>query len=351
VEEAVSTSPVEQAVARIEAELGAFWTAPDDGTGHVKVRAATMNFAVIAAAAEIDELREACDALTETHAGRAFLFQMDGRIAPWEAATNVHAECRIDGAVPICYDRIELAFGAMASGRAASILRSLALAEVPIVVEAGPGAPGILVDALAPIADRLIVDSAHMSVARIEELVRRSGGPVADRAFVRMFSWRELTARFFDHALEALAGIRSVEITRTLGGKQEPAALFLGWLASRLGWVLSSRSSARLPGAASDAPSIAITLADDPRTDVEPGALTAVRISAEVGGERLECECARTDTPGVVRWSMRGARSAVHEHRLGFRDETWVLIKAIDATTGDRIYRDAVLAATEWSAL
>jgi glucose-6-phosphate dehydrogenase assembly protein OpcA len=353
VEEAVSTSPVEQAVARIEAELGAFWSAPDDGTGNLKVRAATMNFAAVAASSELDKLREACDALTETHAGRAFLFHMDGRIAPWEAATDVHAECRIDGAVPICYDRIELAFGAMASGRAASILRSLALPEVPIVVEAGPGAPGILVDALAPIADRLIVDSAHTPVARIEELVRRSGGPVADRAFVRMFSWRELTARFFDHAPDALAGIRSVEIARTLGGKQEPAALFLGWLASRLGWVLSSRSSARSLGAASGAPdrSIAITLADDPRTDVEPGALTAVRISAEVGRERLECECVRTDTPGVVRWSMRGARSAVHEHRLGFRDEGWVLIKAIDAMTADRVYRDAVLAATEWSAL
>jgi hypothetical protein len=48
---------------------------------------------------------------------------------------------------------------------------------------------------------------------------------------------------------------------------------------------------------------------------------------------------------------MRGARSASHEHRLGFRDESWVLVKAIDGVASDRVYREAVLAATEWSAL
>jgi hypothetical protein len=48
---------------------------------------------------------------------------------------------------------------------------------------------------------------------------------------------------------------------------------------------------------------------------------------------------------------MRGARSASHEHRLGFRDESWVLVKAIDGVASDQVYREAVLAATEWSAL
>lgn len=343
----MSTSPVEGAVARVEAELGAFWSAPEGETGQTKVRAATLNFVAVAAAREIDRLREECDALTETHAGRAFLLQMDGRLAPWEVSTDVHAECRIDGAVPICYDRISIAFGAMSATRAASVVRSLALAEVPIVVESGPGAPGMLVDVLAPIADRVIVDTEHTPVARVEELIRRAAGAVADRAFVRTFSWRELTARFFDHALEATCCIRRVEIARTPGGKQEPAALFLGWLASRLGWVLSSRSSAKDVNGGS----IEIALAEDPRTDVGPGALTGVRIGAELRGAGLELECARTEAPGVVRWSMSGARSAVHEHRLGFRDETWVLVKAIDGAMSDRAYREAVLAATEWSAL
>lgn len=343
----MSKNPVEDAVARVEAELNAFWSAPDDGTGQAKVRAATMNFVAAAAVGEAERLREECDALTETHAGRAFVLQLDGRIAPWEASTEVHAECRIDGAVPICYDRIEIAFGAMAASRAASVIRSLALPEVPIVVESGRGAPGNLVDALAPIADRLIVDSAHTSVARIEELIRRSAGPVSDRAFVRTFSWRELVARFFDSAPGALRGIRRVEVARTPGGKQDPAALFLGWMASRLGWVLTSRSAAKGEGGVD----IELAVTDDPREGVEAGALSAVRIQTELGGEGLELECSRTDAPGVARWSMRGARTTTHEHRLGFRDETWVLTKAIDGALSDRVYREAVLAATEWSAL
>ncbi|MCK6589587.1 MAG: glucose-6-phosphate dehydrogenase assembly protein OpcA, partial [Polyangiaceae bacterium] len=186
----MSTSPVEDAVARVEGELSAFWSAPDDASGHAKVRAATLNFVAAGSPSETESLRGACDALTDTHAGRAFVLRIDGRIPPWAASTEVHAECRIDGAVPICYDRIEIGFGAMAASRAASVVRSLALPEVPIVVESGPGAPHALVDNLAPIADRLIVDSAHTPVARIEELIRRAAGAVSDRAFVRTFSWR-----------------------------------------------------------------------------------------------------------------------------------------------------------------
>lgn len=343
----MSTSPVEDAVARVEGELSAFWSAPDDASGHAKVRAATLNFVAAGSPSETESLRGACDALTDTHAGRAFVLRIDGRIPPWAASTEVHAECRIDGAVPICYDRIEIGFGAMAASRAASVVRSLALPEVPIVVESGPGAPHALVDNLAPIADRLIVDSAHTPVARIEELIRRAAGAVSDRAFVRTFSWRELVARFFDSAPGAIAGIRRIEVARTPGGKQDPAALFLGWMASRLGWVLSSRTAAK----SSSGGPIEIAVTDDPREGVDPGSLSAVRIATELGGQGLLLECSRTESPGVVRWSMRGARSAEYEHRLGFRDETWVLVKAIDVVVSDRVYREAVLAATEWSAL
>ena len=50
-----------------------------------------------------------------------------------------------------------------------------------------------------------------------------------------------------------------------------------------------------------------------------------------------------------MRWSLAGPRSAAHEHPLGFRDEGWVLTKALDSMEGDRVYRDAVLAAAEWA--
>jgi glucose-6-phosphate dehydrogenase assembly protein OpcA len=348
VEEAVTTSPVNEAVARVEAELNAFWAAPDTSTGEaaVKVRAATMSFVVIASQAEAERLRAATEDLAETHAGRAFLVGLDGRIAPWEVATDIHAVCRIDGSVPICYDRVEIMFGAMAAERAASVVRALALPEVPVVMEAAAGAPSLLVDDLAPICDRVIVDSAHMQLARVAEVIGRAGGPVADRAFVRTFSWRELTARFFDEAPSAARAIRRVTIGRTTGGKVEPAALFLGWLASRLGWSFNTKTSAT---DAAGRP-VEIALADEQRADVPPGVLTSVRMTAELDGAPIELCCARTDAPGIVRWSMEGARTLAHEHPLGFRDETWVLIKTIDAREGDQVFRQAALAAADWSA-
>lgn len=343
----MSVYPVVEAVAKVEAELASFWSSPDEKSGSGKVRASTLNYALAVGLGDLDAAFSVCDALTETHAGRAFVLRMNGRLAPWDAEALVHAECRIDTAVPICYDRITVSFGAMAAERAPSVVRALALPEVPLVVESGAGASAILIDALAPLADRLIVDSAVLSPARIETLVRKTRGAVGDRAFVRSFSWRELVARFFDAVPEALSSIRRVSISRTPTNKQDPAALYIGWLCSRLGWILHSRVQAQdrsgLP--------IEIALVDDARQDIDPGVLSALKIEAELAGDRVVMECARTDAPGMVRWSISGARTVLHEHRLGYRDETWVLMKAIDATESDGIYRQAVLAATEWSAL
>lgn len=348
----MTTLPVNEAVAGVEAELAAFWATPDvsGGEGHgpaVKVRAATMTFVVVSSHADMERQREACFALSETHAGRSFLLALDGRIAPWEASSDVHAVCRVDGSVPVCYDRVEMIFGAMAAGRAASVVRALALPEVPLVLEAAAGAPSMLVDELAPICDRVIVDSAHMSLARVAELNLRAGGPVADRAWVRTFSWRELCARFFDEAPAATQSIRRVEILRTGGSKVDPAELFLGWLASRIGWSFTSRSSAK----DTSGREVEIAAGDVQRTDLPPGVLVSVKISTELGGAPLELAVARTDGPGgrQVRWTMEGARSAAHEHPLGFRDEVWVLRKAIDSIEADKVYSEAVRAGVAWS--
>lgn len=343
----MSVYPVVEAVAKVEAELAAFWSAPDEKTGVVKVRASTLNYVLAVGLDDLEAAFSVCDSLTETHAGRAFVLRMNGRLAPWDAEALVHAECRIDTSVPICYDRITVTFGAMAAERAPSVIKALAMPEVPLIVESGTGASGILVDSLAPLADRVIVDSAVLSPSRIETLIRKSAGTVGDRAFVRSFSWRELVARFFDAIPEALYSIRRVSVARTPGSKQEPASLYIGWLCSRLGWILHSRELAR----DRNGQTIEIGVVDDLRSDVEPGHLCAVKIEADLHGESVVFECARTSTPGNVRWSMQGARTALHEHRLGYRDESWVLLKAIDSTEGDAVYRQAVLAATQWSAL
>lgn len=352
-----SSGAVSEAVARAEAQLASFWSTPDGETSNVsKVRASTLNYVVLCAPQDAEAYREATERLSETHGGRTLLLTMSGRIAPWDLVPDIHAVCRIDNAIPICYDRVDLTFGAVAASRAASVVTALVLPELPTVVEIGAGAPAPLIDTVAGKFDRLIVDSGKMSPGAIAKILERVKCPVADRAMIRTYAWRELTARFFDDAGAALRDVRRVEITRTAGhtakandvggGAQDPAALVLGWLASRLGWTFTGRPTAK------DArgESIDLVLTEDDRTDVGPGQLTAIRLRCGLEGQTLECALERSTSAPSVHWKMKGARTADREHALGYHDETWVAIKAIDATEGDKVTRATLLMAADWEA-
>ncbi len=348
-----TSGAVSEAVARAEAQLASFWSAPEGpGAGTAKVRASTLNYVVVCAPQDAEGYRDAAEKLSETHGGRTLLLTMSGRMAAWDLVPEIHAVCRIDAGTPICYDRIDLTFGAVAASRAESVVRALALPELPAVVEIGAGAPAPLADAVAGRFSRLIVDSARTSATAIARLVQHATCPIADRAMVRTYAWRELCARFFDEATGALREVRRVEIERTpaaqsaAGGTQDPAALMFGWLASRLGWTFAGRARAR------DAKGEAIELSvvDDERPGLGPGQLTAVRLGCSLDGQPLDCSLERTAAAASVCWKMRGARTADREHALGHKDETWVLVKAIDATEGDAVTRAALLSAAQWEA-
>lgn len=338
---------VSEAVARIEAELGAFWAAPDDATGATapKVRAATMNYVVLAAREDLDAFRQTSEALAETHGGRTLLLTVSGRIAPWALEHDVHAVCRLDGAVPVCYDRVDLTFGAVAASRAASVVRSLALPELPTLVEVGANAAAPLIDTVAARFDRLIVDSSRTDARTISRWISGNSCAVGDRAMVRQQSWRELVARFFDEASDALSAIRRVEIARTTGAI-DAASLLIGWLASRLGWSFEARDRARdRRGGA-----VEIQLQDDARADVGASQLTAVRLTTEHGGAPLMLAAERLESGRAARWSMRGAWNVDRELPLGFRDETWVLTKLVDSVA-EPVVRESLLAAAAWESL
>lgn len=348
----MTSGAVSDAVAGIEAELAAFWSSTSESTGSTKARATTMNFVVACTCDELDGLRASIDELSHTRAGRAFLVTVDGSLAPDALESEVSAVCHKEGETVVCYDRIELRFGATAAARAPSVLSALALSEVPTIVEVLPTAPDALVDALVRAADRVIVDSSRTPVRRIAQIARAAAVPVGDRAWIRTFSWRELTARFFDEAPGAERAVGRVEIERTPCGDCDPAALLLGWLATRLGWSLQSGARAV------DAQGLPIDLAvhapcpsQGLHDELPPGEIAAIRLVTAMDNRPLFCACERQAAARVVRWVMSGPRSGVHEHALGFRDEGWVLGKAIDATEGDRVYRDAVMAAAEWSRL
>lgn len=343
---AAGSGAVSEAVSRVEAELNAFWSAANEGD-EPKARASTMNFVVIGGTAEVDHLRDEVETLSQTRAGRAFLMTLDTHLAPWEVSSNVSAVCHKQGDSVICYDRIELGFGPMAAARAASVLGALVLPEVPTILEAGIGAPTALIDALVTRADRVLVDTAQIGVRKVAELASKTRAPIADRAFVRTFSWREMVARFFDDAVPATKAVTRIRIERTAGGKHEPAALLVGWLVSRLGLRVEGKDAA----VNAEGGKVAIELGvAEPQDGLGPGEITAIHLSTSLDGAALELSCSRlASNHQAVCWKREGARAGSHHHALGFREDSWVILKCIDSTEGDAVYREAVLAAADWS--
>lgn len=344
-------------VAAIERELASIWSADDPTTGVAKVRATTLNYVVATPPAELDGLRVMTDQIAETHAGRVLLAWVDGRLEPWALWHEVSGVCRPSAGTSVCNDRVEIGFGAVAAERAASVLLSLVVPEVQVVGEVIANAPSLLVYAVVAVADRVVVDSRRMRLGPIAELFPRARGPIADRAWVRTFSWRELCARFFDETPDLARAIRHVRIQRATvaPGGADPAHLLLGWLASRLGWTELGRGVARR----ADGGAVEVVIEEASCGGAEAGDLVGVSIEAGEGDAATRCsvvrkaELASTSGPprGIVHWSRSGTssrREVAHDMALGHRDETWVLGKAIESLEGDAVYRQAALTGAKW---
>lgn len=325
----------------IEGELRALWAVPDEATQLPKVRASTLNLAIMAAGSVIERYASSTDELSETHAGRVLLVSLDGRLPGWAIEHEVSGVCRpsASGAEPICNDRVELRCGALVGPRVRSLLRALALPEIPLVAEVGEGAPTGLVDPVVQSADRVIVDSAHTAYRRIWEIALLSEAAIVDRAFIRQHGWREMTARLFDDAVDALDAIERLSITSApLGRAPDPGLLIAGWLASRLGWqvgddgAVTDRGGKRVEIAVSVGPT--------------PGEISGIAIDTKLGGAPVSLSCTRAPGTRTLQTRRRGARESEHEHAMGHRDETWVLRKAIDTSHAvAAVYRQALAAA------
>jgi glucose-6-phosphate dehydrogenase assembly protein OpcA len=347
-----ATGRPSDAVAAIERELASIWTAPDPATGVAKVRASTLNYVAAAEPSALEGLREMTDQLAETHAGRVLLLWIDGRLAPWELAHEVSGVCRPSAGTSVCNDRVEIGFGAVAAERAASVVRALVLPEIPVVAEVAAGAPSMLTFALVRLAQRVVVDSRRMRLVAVAELLADARGQLADRAWIRGHSVRELVARFFDDEPAIAADVRKVRIVRPppVPGGADPAHLMLGWLSSRLGWSEIGRGVARR----ADGGAVEVAIEEGTVCATEPGELGSIEI--EAGGEHgVVCALGRVGEGRDVHWrrGRRGedpGRAIARDLALGHRDETWVLTKAIEASEGDRVYRESALAGARWEA-
>jgi glucose-6-phosphate dehydrogenase assembly protein OpcA len=230
-------------VEQIEHELGRL-RMNEDGT--LGLRASVLNLIVVTDEESAGSVTRSVSNIAGRYPSRAIVLISD----PKEKEANVEFELsafcslRGGGGAQVCAEQVTI----HAQGPPAEHLESLAgpllISDLPVFLwypgSFTPSAPEFA--GMASLADRIIVDSATAGdCAGLEEIAGLLEDPeapaIGDLQWVMLSPWRALVSELFDPPERAgeLEKIREVEVLHTPAGECQ-ALLFVGWLASTLGW-------------------------------------------------------------------------------------------------------------------
>ena len=184
-------------------------------------------------------LAESSDAFAEAHGFRIVL--LDGSRTPETYSVRTHCKELADTLVT-SLEQIQLGAKDIGAAQLRSIVHDLLVPNVRnVMLWGGNRIEDERFSALAELAESIVLFSAPPAFAldALRELARLEGTAIASRirdlAYMRLLSWQDLTAQFFDdpELASELPALTRIEIT----SGSEPEAYYLaGWLASRLGW-------------------------------------------------------------------------------------------------------------------
>jgi glucose-6-phosphate dehydrogenase assembly protein OpcA len=229
-------------VEQIERELGQL-RMNDDGT--LGLRASVLNLIVVTDEDSAESVTRSVSNIADRYPSRAIVLISDP-----EGETNLDfrlsAFCSVrgGGGAQVCAEQLTI----HAEGPPAEHLESLAgpllISDLPVFLwYPGPFSPSSPEFAgMASLADRIIIDSAAegdcVCLKEIAGLLEDPEAPaIGDLQWVMLSPWRALVAELFNPPERAgdLDKIRKVEVLHTPAGECR-ALLFVGWLASKLGW-------------------------------------------------------------------------------------------------------------------
>jgi len=223
--------------------------------GRPIARASVLNLIVYADREE--HARRAARSIADLalrHPSRAIVVLAD-RGARDGTQKRIEMHCRLpiaDGARLVCYEQILVRARGDADDRLASAVIPLLVPDLPVFLwwTGTPPLGSRSFGDLLRLTDRLVVDSADFArpeltlpvIARISDEARGRFG-LTDLNWTRLTPWREIATAFFDVPawrlfLDGVTGV-SVGFAVDMDGRDihpSQALLFVGWLASRLGW-------------------------------------------------------------------------------------------------------------------
>lgn len=281
---------------------------------------------------------------------------------------QVSAYCPVQkssGGTLICCEYITLRGTKAALNRVGDVVSSLMIPDLPRFVwwQATPNPEQDLFKHLVECCHCLILDSSYFSDAesefpKIQSLIA-SNTYVADLNWHRLAAWQELTAAAFDppERRSDLVEIDRVSIDYERGNSAQ-ALLFLGWLASRLGWQPQSYTQlggdydlkqVKLNGA--DGKTIEAELAAIPVAD--PGEIVGDLIGLSLTSTNLNANCCTilcSETTGCMRMEAGGkAQSCRTEQVTATNDQNaeFLLSQQLQRWGRDALYEESLAVAVE----
>jgi glucose-6-phosphate dehydrogenase assembly protein OpcA len=285
-------------------------------------RASVLNL-VVFAEREVHARRAARSIadLALRHPSRAIVVLADrDRRSQLERRIEMHCQLPIaDGARQVCYEQILVRASGDVDDRLASAVIPLLVPDLPVFLwwTGTPPLGSRSFGDLLRLTDRLIVDSADFArpeltlpiIARISGAARGRFG-LTDLNWTRLTPWREIATSFFDVPswrlfLDRITGLR-VGFAVDMDGRDihpSQALLFVGWLASRLGWrpleMLAPSEAGGLLFAIERPDGARIMVRVRPRFErgLDEGDVSGIRIQAAAEGQRAEFVVKRQPDP------------------------------------------------------
>jgi glucose-6-phosphate dehydrogenase assembly protein OpcA len=233
-------------VEQIERELGKL-RMNEDGT--LGLRASVLNLIVVTDEESAEDVTRSVSNIAGRYPSRAIVLISD----PEEGETNLEfqlsAFCSVrgGGGAQVCAEQITIHAEGPPAEHLESLARPLLISDLPVFLwYPGSFSPSSSEFAgMADLADRIIIDSAaagdcERSLREIAELLEDEETPaIGDLQWVQLSPWRALVAELFGSPERAgeLERLRGIEVLHAPDGECRPL-LFVGWLASTLGWSL-----------------------------------------------------------------------------------------------------------------
>jgi glucose-6-phosphate dehydrogenase assembly protein OpcA len=232
-------------VEQIERELGRL-RMNEDGT--LGLRASVLNLIVVTDEDSAESVTRSVSNIAGRYPSRAIVLISD----PEEEETNLEfqlsAFCSTrGGGAHVCAEQITIHAEGPPAEHLESFAGPLLISDLPVFLwYPGPFSPSsVEFAAMAALADRIIIDSAAAGDCEtsLREIAGLLDGPempaIGDLQWVQLSPWRALVAELFSSPERAgeLERLRGIEILHAPDGECR-ALLFVGWLASYLGWTL-----------------------------------------------------------------------------------------------------------------